>query len=422
MEKRIIFALAFLLSISCAFAQDSINDKKIRPKWVAPEVVFEQIKKEEIKAEEPKIEESVINPEDLESLSKDKAFLENLPNSYSDVPKEDLKKLAKQIEEQIKKLIKEKEELLDKHADETVISSKESTIKSLGKEKEIIDLSIENDDLTVETKGLKIEKAELKRYLLIALTGLSLLVLAIVVLLQRKTIKVQDTEIEEQLRDINKKNTYLEHAARIIRHDMHSGINTYMPRGIGSLEKRLPEEEAKRLKIDSSIKMIKEGLSHTQRVYKSVYEFTNLVKKDVVLNKKEEDLAEILAKYLSSTSYSSQVSIGDLIKADVNEILFCTAVDNLIRNGLKYNDNENKSIKVYMESDYLVVEDNGRGLRKKEFEKIVFMSKDSKPEEINSEESGLGLNICLAILSEHGFGLECEEKSVGTKMKIKINQ
>ena len=30
----------------------------------------------------------------------------------------------------------------------------------------------------------------------------------------------------------NKKTVYLEHAAKILRHDIHSGINTYIPRGI----------------------------------------------------------------------------------------------------------------------------------------------------------------------------------------------
>lgn len=420
MKKIIAIALFFILGGILGISQDTISDKKIKPKWVAPEVVFEQPVKE-TPATEAK-EESLITEDDVKSLAKDKAFLENLPKSYEDVPKEDLKKLAQQIEEQIQKLIQEKEILMKNNADETVINAKESSIKSLGKEKEIVDLSIENDDLTVETKGLKIEKAELKRYLVISLTVLSLLVLAVVVLVQRKTIKIQDGEIEDQLRKINKKNTYLEHAARIIRHDMHSGINTYMPRGIVSLEKRLSDEEVKRLKIEAPLKMIKEGLSHTQKVYKSVYEFTNLVKKDVVLNKKSEDLSEILKKHLSGTSYSSQVSVGHLIKADVNEILFYTAIDNLVRNGLKYNDSDKKEIKIYMDSDYLVVDDNGRGLKKEEFEKIVFLSKDNNQKEIHNEESGLGLNICLAILSEHGFTLECEEKKSGTKMKIKINK
>ena len=43
-------------------------------------------------------------------------------------------------------------------------------------------------------------------------------------------------------KDLSAKNVYLEHAAKIIRHDMHSGINTYIPRGIKSLKRRLTEE------------------------------------------------------------------------------------------------------------------------------------------------------------------------------------
>jgi hypothetical protein len=37
---------------------------------------------------------------------------------------------------------------------------------------------------------------------------------------------------EEVKKELDKKSIYLEHAAKIIRHDMHSGINTYLPRGI----------------------------------------------------------------------------------------------------------------------------------------------------------------------------------------------
>ena len=34
--------------------------------------------------------------------------------------------------------------------------------------------------------------------------------------------------------------------------------------------------------------------------------------------------------------------------------------------------------------------------------------------------TGLGLNICIAILKEHGFSISCEKNEIGTKMKIKI--
>ena len=161
--------------------------------------------------------------------------------------------------------------------------------------------------------------------------------------------------------EVAKKNGYLEHAAKILRHDMHSGINTYIPRGLSSLKRRLTQDNIKDLKIESPLKMIQEGLIHTQKVYKGVKEFTNLVKKDTQLDKQEVDIKEILNSYLDSTSYRKQVIIEDLRVLKVNEALFCTAVDNLIRNGLKYNDSSTKYVRIYLEDkNTIVIEDNGR--------------------------------------------------------------
>ena len=226
-------------------------------------------------------------------------------------------------------------------------------------------------------------------------------------------------EIHRNIEEINKKNTYLEHAAKILRHDMHSGINTYMPRGISSLERRLTPEIIKDLKIESPLKMIKEGLQHTQKVYKGVYEFTNLVKKDTELNKESNDLRQILVDYLSNTSYTSQVAIDHLPTIEVNQALFCTAVDNLIRNGLKYNDSEAKMVVIFMDDEsHIAIQDNGRGMTQAEFE---YLSQPYTRKEGQKETgTGLGLNICVAILQEHGFSVSCEKNEVGTKMKIKI--
>ena len=226
------------------------------------------------------------------------------------------------------------------------------------------------------------------------------------------------TSSYEQRKEIEKKNTYLEHAAKILRHDMHSGINTYMPRGLSSLERRLKPEDITLLKIESPIRMIKEGLKHTQKVYKGVYEFTNLVKKDVVLNKDECNLKSILEDYLSSTAYISQVIIDKLPTIEVNEALFCTAVDNLIRNGLKYNDSDTKFVKIYSDENNIYVQDNGRGITQEDFDHLCkpYTRKEGQKE----SGTGLGLNICVAILEEHGFIITCEKNEIGTKMKIKI--
>ena len=394
-----------------------LNDviEKIIPSWIAPEKIFE----------EPKDE---LSADDIKKLEEDVKFMSSLPQSYDNASKDDLKNVLVQIDNKIVQLKAELDALLKaRNPNQEVVKSKQNTLTVLKKEKNIINLTLtggelkdENGNLLGQNDELKVEKDKLKRYLYISVSILALLGLSVAVILQRRKIQVQDVEIEEQLEEINKKNSYLEHAARIIRHDMHSGINTYMPRGISSLEKRLKPEDVQNLKIEGSLKMIKEGLNHTQRVYKSVYEFTNLVKQNVVLNKNSANLKDLIWNYISSNSYSSQVEISDLGDLDVNEILFCNAIENLIKNGLTYNDSKEKSVKIYMEENNLVVEDNGRGFSQKQFEKQL--KKYSSKKGGSEEEKGLGLNICVAILEEHGFKITCEKIDTGTKMKIKIKE
>ena len=236
------------------------------------------------------------------------------------------------------------------------------------------------------------------------------------------------TESISQKIDLERKNAYLEHAAKILRHDMHSGINTYIPRGISSLERRISKfekdnnlDENQMEKIfGTSMKLIKEGLHHSQKVYSGVKEFTNLVKKDSELEKQRVDLRNTLRDYLKSTAYSSQVDISDLGEAEVNPSLFCTAIDNLIRNGLKYNDSDSKLIKIYSQKSNIIIEDNGRGMTQQEFEEY---SKPYTRKKSNKESgSGLGLNICIAIIKEHGWNLEILKSKKGTKIQIVLDK
>ena len=246
-----------------------------------------------------------------------------------------------------------------------------------------------------------------------------------------KILKVVNniTEMVEQKAEIEKTNSYLEHAAKILRHDMHSGINTYMPRGLRSLKRKMSPEIIKKLKLETSLKLIEEGLKHSQKVYTGVKEFTNLVKKDATLEREIFNLKDILKSHLSTTAYSKQVIIDDLISSNVNESLFCTAVDNLIRNGLKYNDSDSKLVKIYMDKvkynkdrgsyrNLLIIEDNGRGMSQKEFEDLSkpYIRKNKQQE----SGTGLGLNICLAIMKEHGFDVSSKKIKTGTKIKIEI--
>ncbi len=218
--------------------------------------------------------------------------------------------------------------------------------------------------------------------------------------------------------ELDKKNIYLEHAAKIIRHDMHSGINTYIPRGISGMQRRLSPEAIEELKIQAPFRLLQDGLKHAQKVYAGVYEFTNLVKSDAQMSKKEVDLDAALKDYLSLTSYKDQVVIEDLPTMSINEALFCTAIDNLIRNGLKYNDSDTKVVKIYSEDNYICIEDNGRGITNEEF--IELSKPYTRKKDQKESGSGLGLNICTAILNEHGFTVTAQKLTQGTKLKIKI--
>ena len=226
-------------------------------------------------------------------------------------------------------------------------------------------------------------------------------------------------------KDLSDKNIYLEHAAKIIRHDMHSGINTYIPRGIKSLKRRLTEEQIKELKIGSPLKLVEDGLHHARKVYSGVYEFTNLFKTNAQMSRTECNIKEILEDYLKLTAYKNQVILDDNLPTNlsVNEPLFCTAIDNLIRNGLKYNDSSTKWVKIYLEGNYhsgshICIEDNGRGLTRNEFWELSkpYVRKEGQKE----QGTGLGLNICISILKEHGFSVWAEKQEQGTKVKIKI--
>lgn len=234
------------------------------------------------------------------------------------------------------------------------------------------------------------------------------------------SVRQDFTDIIKATEELAQKNVYLEHAAKIIRHDMHSGINTYLPRGIKSLKRRLTDDKIDELKIKSPLQLIEDGLSHARKIYSGVYEFTNLVKNNAQMSLNKCDVKHILDDYLRLTAYRNQVMLDDNLPKDatINEPLFCTAIDNLIRNGLKYNDSPTKWVKVYAEDKYIIVEDNGRGLSPNEFEEL---SKPYARKEGQKEEgTGLGLNITVAILKEHGFTIICEPTKNGTKLKIKI--
>lgn len=224
-----------------------------------------------------------------------------------------------------------------------------------------------------------------------------------------------------KFKQIKQKSVYLEHAAKIIRHDMHSGIKTYLPRGVISLERRIPLEVVEKYKLGPSMRLLKEGLEHTNRVYDGVYAFTDLVKFDKSLPVSKIEIGSYLENCFEKTAYSDQIDIDINLRLNVNLSLFFTAVDNLVRNGLKYNDSKRKYVRIYLEGDSTIcIEDNGRGLSHKDF--LMYSKPYSRKENQSESGSGLGLNIAQTILEEHNYKLTSQKINTGTVMRIITNE
>lgn len=232
-----------------------------------------------------------------------------------------------------------------------------------------------------------------------------------------------DSAFTNQLRDKNtvqQKTIYLEHTSKIIRHDMHSGINTYIPRGLKVLLEKLDKETIKKLKLTLPLKLLEEGLKHAQQVYKGVYAFTNLVKIKPQVEKEKHNLKEILEEFLEKSAYRSNVEICDLTDAEVNPALFCIAIDNFIKNGITYNNSKDRKVKIYMKyKNILCIEDNGVGMTQYEYDlqSLPYIKTNISEEETSL---GMGINIANAIIEEHNWLVAVEKIEQGTCIEVKI--
>jgi len=230
-----------------------------------------------------------------------------------------------------------------------------------------------------------------------------------------------DSDFTNQLKNRNtvqQKTIYLEHTSKVIRHDMHSGINTYIPRGLKVLLEKLDEDTIKNLKLRIPLKLLEEGLKHAQQVYKGVYAFTNLVKIKPQVEKNVYNLKEILEEFLEKSAYRQYVKIEDLPEKEVNPALFCIAIDNFIKNGVTYNESKEKSVRIYMKyKNVLCIEDNGIGMTQYEYDlqSLPYMKTDIGDEEASL---GMGINIANAIIEEHGWNIQVNKLESGTSIEV----
>lgn len=216
---------------------------------------------------------------------------------------------------------------------------------------------------------------------------------------------------------INKK---LEAITHSLFHDFR-GPQQDIEFGLQVLEERLPCAIAKNYDIEECLYLIHAGQERQKIVLEGLSTWLQMSTIDtkelkcVKIDEMIENLKEI-------NNYNTEVIVYKLPEIKVVEKTFSIAIHNLIRNGLKYNDKQEKKVQIYYLNHAIIVEDNGIGFPIEQYEKLSqpFSRTNTHLANIGS---GLGLSIARAIIEAHNFTLYVEaEPNKFTKMIIGVDR
>ena len=219
----------------------------------------------------------------------------------------------------------------------------------------------------------------------------------------------------KQRQELNQTKIFLEYSNKILRHDLHSGINTYIPRGFNMLKKKLDDETISRLKLGAGMMLLEKGINHAQDVYRGVQSLTGMVRDFDEIETEPFNVEEALNAYLGRTHYFNKVEISPMGDTTANRALFCMAIDVFVKNGVVFNSSKDKKIKIYQEGRCICIEDNGVGLSQERFDIIVYPK--NKEDRVPGFDS-IEMNIATTILKEHGMKITIHEANPGTIIKI----
>jgi signal transduction histidine kinase len=162
------------------------------------------------------------------------------------------------------------------------------------------------------------------------------------------------------------------------------------------------------------IKRIEANINSILYLQKNLQSFLNSTPK----TNQEFDLKELIEKELQLfNSLYPHIKIENhlpKITLNTNEEAFKSIISNILSNAFKYNKKEG-FVKIYKQNEYLVIEDNGRGIKNpdKIFERFY---KESQ------RGIGIGMNIVKKLCDELNIDIKIESKlKKGTKIFLKID-
>ncbi|WP_250673933.1 HAMP domain-containing sensor histidine kinase [Paraclostridium ghonii] len=246
----------------------------------------------------------------------------------------------------------------------------------------------------------------------------------------KKLNKLSDT-LKSNETERNKLDKLKEEWIANISHDIKTPLSSI--KGYAEIlsdeEYEINREEAKEYGV-----IINEKSEYIKELVDDLNLTMKLKNSDRALSKKYENIVRIVKdsviQILNDPKYSNRdiefISNKDYIEKSVDSMLFKRVINNLVYNALIHN---NKDVKIKVEVDYknedeiiINIEDNGKGIEKKDLERIFERYYRGTNTGESHKGSGLGMAIAKDIVIAHGFDIHIiSEVGKGTQVKIFIN-
>ncbi|GEL03537.1 sensor histidine kinase [Rummeliibacillus stabekisii] len=177
--------------------------------------------------------------------------------------------------------------------------------------------------------------------------------------------------------------------------------------------------------------IIEEKSRYIKDVMEDLNLSTRIKNKELSLNKKEINIVALLRTIvidvLNDPKYGNreiQFHVKqEIIMEEVDEILFRRAINNLIYNAIVHN-NDHVKIEISIEKKdhtHILIKDNGKGIKKKEIERIFDRYYRGTNTGAAHKGSGLGMAIAHDIIKAHDGQITIQsEIDCGTSIEIQI--
>lgn len=227
----------------------------------------------------------------------------------------------------------------------------------------------------------------------------------------RESLRKASNENEQYILEIEKINKQLDEFVYIVSHDLKAPL-----RGISTLTTFIDEELASHPneKIKELLGLMKSRTIRLQNLITAVLEYSRLSStKSTKENVNVSELLDNIVDLISPPSNCKVVKDGDFPMLFTERIKLQQVLQNLISNGIKYNDKSSGLVSISVNENgkfvHFAIKDNGIGINKEYHEKIfgVFQTLESKDK---TDSTGIGLTIVKKLIEQQGGQITLESE------------